>query len=250
MAGKPDFSQRSYEKELLDRDDIPFADIERNMRELDIINTWLGGHAISIRGLRDLIGINAPGGSDQLDAARSDAARRIRICEIGCGGGDNLRVLSRWCRKRGFEVEVTGIDINEHCIKVASERWQEGNATWIHSDYRKVTFSDKKPDVLFSSLFCHHFTDEQLVDMLQWMQEQTGGGWFINDLQRHPLAWWSIGLLTKWFSQSYLVKNDAPLSVLRGFSRREWEKLLQAAGIPNYSLQWKWAFRWLVEGVK
>jgi 2-polyprenyl-3-methyl-5-hydroxy-6-metoxy-1,4-benzoquinol methylase len=235
MAGRPDFSQRSYEKELLDRDDIPFADIERNMQELDIINTWLGGHAISIRGLKDLVeGIGPP-------------ERRISICEIGCGGGDNLRVLSRWCRKRGFEVEVTGIDNNEHCIKVARERWKEGNASWIHSDYRDVIFPGKKPDILFSSLFCHHFTDGQLVEMLQWMQEHTGSGWFINDLQRHPLAWFSIRLLTKWFSRSYLVKNDAPLSVLRGFSRSEWENLLQAAGITGYSLQWKWAFRWLVE---
>ena len=53
MSVKPDFSQRSDEKELLDRDDIPFTDIERNMHELDLINTWLGGHAISKRGLKD-----------------------------------------------------------------------------------------------------------------------------------------------------------------------------------------------------
>ena len=44
------FAKRSYEKEILDQDSIPFADIERNMRELDRINTWLGGHRISILG--------------------------------------------------------------------------------------------------------------------------------------------------------------------------------------------------------
>jgi hypothetical protein len=38
-----DFSVRSYKKELLDRDDIPFADIKQNMRELDFINARLGG---------------------------------------------------------------------------------------------------------------------------------------------------------------------------------------------------------------
>jgi 2-polyprenyl-3-methyl-5-hydroxy-6-metoxy-1,4-benzoquinol methylase len=233
MARKPDFSQRSYEKELLDRDDIPFADIDRNMQELDIINTWLGGHAISIQGLKDLIGADP---------------MRISICEMGCGGGDNLRVLSRWCRRRGMEVEVTGIDNNAHCIKVAKERWREGSASWIHSDYREVVFANGKPDILFSSLFCHHFTDEELVSMLRWMERNAGVGWFINDLQRHRLAWFSIRLLTGWFSRSYLVKNDAPLSVLRGFSRTEWERLLREAGIREFSLRWKWAFRWLVEG--
>src|SRR5258708_36488829 len=108
MAGKPDFSQRSYEKELLDRDDIPFADIERNMRELDIINTWLGGHAISIRGLKDLLGVMELRGMNRLP----DRRRRISMCEIGCGGGENLRVLDRGWREEGMTVGVTCIDNN------------------------------------------------------------------------------------------------------------------------------------------
>jgi hypothetical protein len=48
------------------------------------------------------------------------------------------------------------------------------------------------------------------------------------------------------FSKSYLVKNDAPLSVLRGFSRNEWKILMEKAGIKNYKIKWKWAFRWLI----
>jgi hypothetical protein len=144
------------------------------------------------------------------------------------------------------EVRVTGIDYNAHCIRVAGEKWEGGHAEWIHSDYRNVSFENGKPDIIFSSLFCHHFTDEELVQQLRWMETNAGGGWFINDLQRHPVAWYAIRRLTGWWSRSYLVKNDAPLSVLRGFSRAEWKELLGKAGIAHYSLQWKWAFRWLV----
>ena len=224
------FTKRSYEKELLDRDDIPFADIERNMRELDFINTWLGGHGISVKGLKKLLG----------------GRRRIRICEIGCGGGDNLRVLSRYCRRQGVDVEVIGIDSNEHCIAVARERWRDGSADWMHLDYRQVIFDRRKPDIIFSSVFCHHFTDEELVTMIGWMEKNAVAGWYINDLQRHPAAYYFIRLLTGWWSRSYLVKNDAPLSVLRGFTRSEWKTILQKAGVGAYTLQWKWAFRWLL----
>jgi hypothetical protein len=42
------------------------------------------------------------------------------------------------------------------------------------------------------------------------------------------------------------VKNDAPLSVRRAFSKKEWTGLLEKAGISEYSIQWGWAFRWLV----
>jgi 2-polyprenyl-3-methyl-5-hydroxy-6-metoxy-1,4-benzoquinol methylase len=225
-----DLSKRSYQKELLDRDDIPLADIRRNMHELDIINTWLGGHAISISGLKRLIGLR----------------KQLSICEIGCGGGDNLRALARWCHKEHIQVHVTGIDLSAHCIAVARERWQEGPANWIHSDYRNVVFHRDKPDIIFSSLFCHHFTDEELTAQLGWMETNAGVGWFVNDLHRHILAWQSIRLLTSWFSRSYLVKNDAPLSVQRGFTRPEWKELLRKAGIEDGKVEWKWAFRWLV----
>jgi hypothetical protein len=41
------FAIRSYQKELLDGDDIPFADMEVNLKELNTINTLLGGHNIT-----------------------------------------------------------------------------------------------------------------------------------------------------------------------------------------------------------
>jgi hypothetical protein len=60
------------------------------------------------------------------------------------------------------------------------------------------------------------------------------------------MAYYSIKWLTKVFSRSYLVKNDAPLSVKRGFKKNDLIELLKQAGINNYTIEWKWAFRWLV----
>jgi len=224
------FSIRSYEKELLDRDDIPFADIRQNMRELDIINTRLGGHAITLTGFRRLL----------------QDRQSVTVCEIGCGGGDNLAAIERWCRKRKIAVNLMGIDINPDCIEVARTTLASVGAALLVSDYRLVNFGKEKPDIIFSSLFCHHFTDGQLVSMLQWMHTNAALGFFINDLHRHWLAYYSIKWLTALFSRSYLVKNDAPLSVKRGFARKEWITLLRQAGIDNSHLQWRWAFRWLL----
>jgi 2-polyprenyl-3-methyl-5-hydroxy-6-metoxy-1,4-benzoquinol methylase len=228
----PSFKQRSYQKELLDRDDIPFADIKRNMYELDVINTYLGGHNISLAGLKTLL-------KDQ------DSSEQIRIAEIGCGGGDNLRVIKARGEKNNWDFSLTGVDINRECITYARSRTSNSGIQFICSDYKQAAFH-QKPHILFTSLFCHHFKDEELVFMLGWMKENTTIGFFINDLHRHPLAYHSIKLLTKTFSKSRLVKNDAPLSVQRGFSKGEWERLFELAGIHNFSCQWKWAFRWLI----
>jgi hypothetical protein len=89
-----------------------------------------------------------------------------------------------------------------------------------------------------------------LVGMLLWMKNNSSVGFFINDLHRQPLAYYFIKLATKLFSKSSLVKNDAPLSVLRGFKKKEWESIFERAGIQNYSIKWKWAFRYLVTNFK
>src|SRR5579871_137461 len=217
-----DFRNRSLEKELLDRDDIPFNDIKQNMRELDIINSTLGGHHITLRGLQQLIGTK----------------KEITLCEIGCGGGDNLLALQKWCSRKKIKLHAIGVDINPSCIEYAKSKTVTQNIEFIISDYRSIHFQEK-PDIIFSSLFCHHFTNQELIKMFAWMKNNSAVGFFINDLHRNFLAYYSIKWITKIFSRSYLAKNDAPLSVLRGFRRQEWVTLLQQAGIKKFSTKWK-----------
>lgn len=204
------------------------------MEELNFINTHLGGHKITLAGLQWLL------------ASLPETSKEVVICEIGCGGGDNLIAIEKWYAGRNRSARFIGIDINPNCIAVARSKMPTSRANFITSDYALADFANDKPDIIFSSLFCHHFTNEALLSMLFWMNTNAKLGFFINDLHRHPLAYYSILVLTKIFSRSYLVKNDAPLSVLRGFTRKEWESMLESAGIRKYDIIWKWAFRYLI----
>ena len=226
------FSKRSYQKELLDRDDIPFEDIKRNMQELEFINNYLGGHTITINGIKQILISNK-------------LINQLTIAEIGCGGGDNLKAIYFWCKQNSIVVNFIGIDINADCITYAKENCRVLNAEFVVSDYKLVSFNSK-PDIIFSSLFCHHFTDKELVTQLNWMKENSRLGFFINDLHRHAWAYYSIKWLTKLFSKSYLVKNDAPLSVLRGFTKTEIQNLVNLSTCKPVNVKWKWAFRWLL----
>lgn len=218
--------QRSYKKEILDNDNLPFEDIKICMKELNTINTLLGGHAITVNGMKHF--------------STSQKEKNI-VCEIGCGGGDNLKAIAKKYNKATF----IGIDLKHACVDFAATQYPELNAEWIANDYSKVNFTSQ-PDVIFSSLFCHHFTDEQLVFMLQWMHKNSSKGFFINDLQRNVVAYYLIKWLTTIFSKSYMVINDGPISVSRSFIKKDWQILFAKAGISNYTIKWRWAFRYLV----
>jgi SAM-dependent methyltransferase len=220
-------NQRSNRKELLDDLHIPANEVIRNMKELNTINTYLGGHAITLLGFRKLMGHR----------------EKISILEIGCGGGDNLKVIERFCNNNSINLDCFGVDNNADIAAFAAT--QNPAMQIVCDDYRNLKL-EKAPDIIFSSLFCHHFSEEELVEQIIWMKENATVGFFINDLHRHSLAYYSIKMLTKLFSKSYLVKNDAPLSVARGFTMKEWKSLFEKAGISNYSISWKWAFRHLI----
>ncbi len=217
-------------KELLDADDIPFEDIKVCMKELNTVNSLLGGHSITLKGTKSFINSgNTP----------------FHICEIGCGGGDNLKAIAKKY-SRINPIRFTGIDLKKECTDFAAQRYPGLNATWMANDYRNADLNDHKPDVIFSSLFCHHFKDDELVAMLQWMRSNSTKGFFINDLQRSRIAYYLIKWLSAIFSKSYLVKNDACISVARSFRKKDWQLIIKNAGITNYDIRWQWAFRYLI----
>lgn len=224
------YKLRSTQKEILDQKNIPFKDIALNMQELNFINSNLGGHRITIEGFTNLL----------------QKRKKISVCEIGCGGGDNLDAIDKFCTRNSIEANFIGIDINPECVDFARTKSKIKDIDYVVKDYRDVDFSNRKPDIIFTSLFCHHFTDGELVDMMKWMNENSNIGFFINDLHRHPLAYHFIKYATRFFSKSYLTKNDGPISVLRGFIKEDWQKILERAKLKASLIQWKWAFRYLV----
>ncbi len=228
------FQKRSEEKEFLDDLQSEGEDLKQNLRELKFINKWLGGNAVTFSGLEKA-----------LENYTSKAP--LHIADLGCGGGDILELVARWGRKKKIPMTLTGIDANEFIIQYA----KQNTASYPEIQYRVVNifseeFSGMQFDLVNCTLFCHHFDDESLVRLFSQLKSQIRIAVVINDLHRHWFAYYSIKWLTQLFSRSYMVKNDAKLSVLRGFSKTELEDIIKKAGYTNYSIQWKWAFRWEV----
>lgn len=235
----PNLSFRSKEKELIDDLELDNDALRENLEELAIINKYLGGNQVTISGLKKLI-LNA-------DSSLSNNKSTITIADLGCGGGDMLMVMADWAKKKGINAQFIGIDANDFMIDFAKERTLNyQNITYLHQNIFSEEFQKHSFDIVTMTLFCHHFEDESLIKILHQFRKQTRLGVVINDIHRHWFAYHSIALITRLFLKSYLVKNDAKLSVWRAFHKSDLESIIQKAGYPNYSIRWKWAFRWEV----
>jgi ubiquinone/menaquinone biosynthesis C-methylase UbiE len=230
------FTHRSTQKEFLDAENILTEDLHQNLRELNTINKWLGGHAVTIAGL------------EQFHLQKD---QNYTIVDIGCGGGDTLKAMADWGRKQGLTLRLMGVDLKSDCITYARNFCKDyPEISFIADDYKNLPGLNINPDIVVASLFCHHLHDKELALFLKTMSRLAKKGMVVNDLHRHPLAYYSIALLTKVFSKSYLVKNDAKLSVLRAFRKRELSQMASQLTGNRFSITWVWAFRWLLVIVK
>ena len=225
------FRQRSYEKELLDAPDIPRELLIRNLKELELVNATLGGHSITIAGVKKLL---------------TNKAKVYTLADIGCGGGDALIYIAKWARKNNYRVRLIGVDINSDAIAYMNKQCSAyPEITGVVCSYEDYLKENSTIDIVHCSLFCHHLTDAELLKLLTYIKQNVKGGFILNDLHRHWFAYYSIKFLTRLLNGSPLVKNDAPLSVLRGFKKTELKKMLQQAQLQA-EVKWKWAFRYLV----
>jgi ubiquinone/menaquinone biosynthesis C-methylase UbiE len=232
------FKARSLQKELLDQNDIPTKDLHQNLLELNIINTWLGGHQVTLNGLKQF---------------KLEKNTVYTLIDIGCGGGDNLIYLAKWAKKNGFKFNFIGVDLKKDCIDYAKMQVKDfPEITFIEADYKHLPSMNIQFDFALACLFTHHLPNPEIIKLIKWCNFNAKQGFIINDLHRHFLAYYSIAWLTQIFSNSYLVKNDAKLSVARGFVKNDWFQILVECNVQfsNIHLKWAWAFRWLVIGKK
>ncbi len=209
--------------------------VYQTLRELEIINKLLGGNQVTANGLTHLI------------EKQGEKPQRLKIVDLGCGSGDMLVRIANWGKRNRIQLELIGVDANPHIVEYAQNNTRDHpEITYqvlnIFSDeFRELDF-----DVVVSTLFTHHFNDQELISLLQYCSEKARVGVVINDIHRHWFAYYSIKWLTWLFSRSEMVKNDAAVSVLRSFKRSELEHIIKQAGQNQFSIHWKWAFRWQV----
>jgi 2-polyprenyl-3-methyl-5-hydroxy-6-metoxy-1,4-benzoquinol methylase len=234
-----DTSKRTSEPEIMDDFLMEGDDLRITLDEIARINQVLGGNRITIQGIKQLLQ------SIPLD-------KHISITDLGCGNGDMLRTIADYGRKTGRQLQLTGIDANRFTIAHAITL--SGNYSEITYQVRDIfgeDFAKTSYDIVVCTLTLHHFGDAEIQRLLTLLKKNARIGIVINDLHRSPVAYYLFGLFSFIWGLGTMAKEDGRISILRGFKKKELVILAKTLNFVNYTLRWKWAYRyqWIISNL-
>jgi SAM-dependent methyltransferase len=248
--------KRSTDKEMMDLPGNPKALLVEDLRNLRVINRYLGGYRGIIKGVKRLVG--------------QGRMRRFSLLDVGTGSADIPKVIVQWARNRGIEAKVVALEPEPVTARVAAILTQEqtnppfipllqrlpsavipaetgiqceneGHSrrcgiSVVRGDGNAPPFHAASFDFVLASQLLHHFSEEKIVAQLRIWSGLARRAIIVSDLVRHPIAYCGIRLVTKLFTRNVMTLTDAPLSVQRAFTMGEWHELFRRAEIGPFQL--------------
>jgi 2-polyprenyl-3-methyl-5-hydroxy-6-metoxy-1,4-benzoquinol methylase len=200
------------------------------------INQLLGGNNLTLNGVKKLL-------------KKADAAQIITIVDIGCGNGNMLRMLAKYGIKKNINFKLTGIDANAFTIKYAEELSHDYPAIEYKClDIFTDDFKALKYDIVLCTLTLHHFTNDEILNIITTFNSNATIGIVINDLHRSKISYFLFRIICQFFKLNRMSREDGLVSILRGFKKNELEDFSNKLNLKNYTINWKWAFRyqWII----
>jgi len=232
----PDLRGRHRERELMD---APHLDPERHVRALKALARVNRVSMVAARVWQDVL---------QLSRERREGGRdrALRLLDVGCGGGDVVVRVARRARAAGVLLEVHGCDLSPVALEHGSceaERWG------VEADFfARDVLAEGLPggyDLVCSSLFHHHLSRAEAVDLFRGMAA-AGRRVLVQDLLRgtvgYALAWWGLRLL----SSSEVAHVDGPRSVRAAFTLPEVRAMATEAGLVGAVVRRSWPERFVL----
>lgn len=235
--------RRAHTLEHLDGPLDDQATLAGNLRDLQRVNRFLGGTALSGKAIDALLASRAA-----VRFATADPYP-IRMLDVGTGAADiPIALLATW-RAAGRRLEVTAIDSRPEVIAAARDGHPSGipGLQLDVADGRALPYEDGSFDIAHASLVLHHLEPDEAVALLREMRRVARLGVVVNDLARGRLGWAGAWLLAHLATGNAFTRHDAPLSVARAYTSAEASGLFERAGMrPFFEARGFLGHRWAI----
>jgi 2-polyprenyl-3-methyl-5-hydroxy-6-metoxy-1,4-benzoquinol methylase len=225
-------AERRLQPELMDQPGLDVIDHARALDGLQRLNTASG---VCRRFWRQIAGHFFTSGDTKL-----------KLLDIASGGGDVALGLWALAQRHGVDLEILGLDISDSACTHAARRCRRagGAIRFQQFDVTENSLPDGF-DIVTCSLFLHHLTSAQAVQLLTAMAA-AGRLLLLSDLRRCAAGYALAQAACRLATTSPIVRYDGPQSVANAFSLAEMRDLCTAAGLVDAKVHRAWPYRLMI----
>ena len=150
-------------------------------------------------------------------------------------------------RRHKVRCRITGIDGNANALVYAQKKCRGfREIDFLLEDILDKEFSIQPCDILISSHFMYHFSEDKLINFLKNNLSSISTAFIISELKRNSFAMRLFRFSSLLLPISKLAKKDDVLAIKRSFTKKEGLLIMQQAGIGTYRIQCVPLFRILL----
>jgi len=211
-------------REILDGDGLDPRIVQRSMGDVARANALFGGASALLA---------------ELEPTLRSLPPVATLLDIGTGLGDIPAQARNRAKGHGVELHTVGLDIAPELAAASAEKVDAA----VCADALRLPFADDSIDVVTCSQVLHHFPGTSGTELLREMNRVARVRVVVSDLRR---SWTAAGGL--WVASFPLFfhpisRHDGVVSVLRGFTPVELERLVNQSVGANARASRRFAFR-------
>jgi len=225
---------RRFDPEWMDRTDNTPEELDGALDDIHAVNRFLGGSKTLLDAVQPFL-------------LAHGATEPLSVLDIGTGGADLPLDLVARARRLGRRIRIVAVDRDQVTLDYARRKTVEAPEIELQAaDAFDLPFAPGSFDLVTASLFLHHFTHDEAVRLLASFRGIARRAVLINDLERHLVPWAFIAVVARVTRRHPMFVNDAPLSVLRGFTPAELLAAAREAGAPEATVRDRMPYRLLL----
>src|SRR4029450_661220 len=141
--------------EMMDRDQPPSAELERDLERIRQLNRWFGSYRLVLSFVRNWV----------------KPAAKLHVVDLATGSGDIPRLIVDYARKINATVAIDAVDRQPATLEIARKL----SADYPEISYREANVlewtSSEPYDITLCTLALHHFSNEDAARLLRrWCQ--------------------------------------------------------------------------------
>ncbi|PYP72134.1 MAG: hypothetical protein DMD41_10175 [Gemmatimonadetes bacterium] len=205
--------------ELLDDPRADPALVRAELRDIQRLNAMFGGTRAVVNACERIF--------DRVGRRDAGCGMRWTLLDVGTGAGDIPLAVRRIARRYGIELDLLGIER----IPAAAGLARAAGVTTILADGDALPLAPRSVDVVLASQVLHHLARETCVRWIAALDRIARHAVVLADLRRSRFAMAGMWAVSFPLALRAQTRRDAVVSLRRGYTRAEFNSMLQEAGV-------------------